>query len=160
MAAAEGDDLIVEIVEDGANSLDSAIDMDEGNGDGGNWPLIVIPDTDDDDDDAHHAPPPPPPNLILHEHFTMNKVAQYAIFVSAVSWWRDAKKYKCTISACPVDKIPKTGATMRGMTEGDGETFVIPDEELGKLAERFSEKWSCTTVCNDDEDDDALNELF
>eukprot|EP00117_Sycon_ciliatum_P025660 scpid94998/ scgid21251/ len=62
MAAAEGDDLIVEIVEDGANSLDSAIDMDEGNGDGGNWPLIVIPDTDDDDDDAHHAPPPPPPN--------------------------------------------------------------------------------------------------
>eukprot|EP00117_Sycon_ciliatum_P023207 scpid88624/ scgid4672/ len=99
-------------------------------------------------------------STLCADDFTMNKVAQYAIFVSAVSWWRDAKKYKCTISACPVDKIPKTGATMRGMTEGDGETFVIPDEELGKLAERFSEKWSCTTVCNDDEDDDALNELF
>ena len=89
----------------------------------------------------------------------MNKVQRYAIFVSAVSWWRDTKKYKCTLSACPVDKVEKTGATLRVMKEGDGEAFVIADAELCKLAEGFSEKWNSTTACDDDENCQVLHRL-
>eukprot|EP00117_Sycon_ciliatum_P047047 scpid86507/ scgid33644/ len=94
------------------------------------------------------------------EDYTMNKPQQYVVFVSAASWWRDAKKYKCTLGACPVEKIEKVGATLREMKEGDGEAYIIPDAELAKLAEGFAEKWNTSTASAEEDDDETAKELF